>query len=352
MRPPAVQADLDSSEYFNPLIPSGMRRWEVNYSARVSTFQSTHPKRDETGSRSFRWSQTTNFNPLIPSGMRLHFKLFTKHRLTYFNPLIPSGMRLHHLRCNHHDQSYFNPLIPSGMRHRPDLLFYGRINFNPLIPSGMRQTLEYMSAMLGKISIHSSQAGWDLFPHFSFPFYFISIHSSQAGWDETLCVLRRIVDKKFQSTHPKRDETREKKKELSSFLFQSTHPKRDETSYFWLIIHNFTNFNPLIPSGMRPWTKYRSDPFRNDISIHSSQAGWDLSNGNIQVLVGISIHSSQAGWDAWSTGKWAIDFDISIHSSQAGWDKLSLFLMSGWLISIHSSQAGWDNRCFNDYADN
>ena len=79
----------------------------------------------------------------------------------------------------------------------------------------------------------------------------ISIHSSQTGWD-LLCSICAGNFMKFQSTHPKRDETSCTGRSACSSL----------------------------------------------ISIHSSQTGWDhLIYTELDIGDKISIHSSQTGWD-------------------------------------------------------
>ena len=62
---------------------------EYNYA-----FQSTHPRWDETGNKSFFLPFFQNFNPLIPGGMRLRW-LVMRMQSENFNPLIPGGMRPH-----------------------------------------------------------------------------------------------------------------------------------------------------------------------------------------------------------------------------------------------------------------
>ena len=168
------------------------------------------------------------------------------------------------------------------------------------------------------ISIHSSQTGWDV-TNFNFiSFLCISIHSSQTGWDCQIELkamqnidfnplipngmrlfqlsisfktayfnplipngMRRFYHLTslwcplFQSTHPKRDETKTSHQFRSRIWFQSTHPKRDETI-----------------SGTWIWQR------AYQISIHSSQTGWDQFVIDARVaFFRISIHSSQTGWD-------------------------------------------------------
>ena len=43
--------EVDGMENFNPLIPNGMRQSVLDAFRQFSEFQSTHPKRDETGDK-------------------------------------------------------------------------------------------------------------------------------------------------------------------------------------------------------------------------------------------------------------------------------------------------------------
>ena len=122
------------------------------------------------------------------------------------------------------------------------------------------------------ISIHSSQTGWDMDGRtltltciYFNPLIPNGMRRNERAGDEHKC--------KFQSTHPKRDETAEKASFFIYAWFQSTHPKRDETAAFsfayvvdcisihssqtgWdqkpkKAIYRMGYFNPLIPNGMR-----------------------------------------------------------------------------------------------------
>ena len=214
--------------YFNPLIPNGMRPTARSWPAICTGFQSTHPKRDETTGWYADGRRRKYFNPLIPNGMRRR--------------ICKSGTVL----------LYFNPLIPNGMRP---------LQFPNLHP-------KYI------ISIHSSQTGWDWDkdPMVKLTIQ-ISIHSSQTGWD-LLSDEMELMERRFQSTHPKRDETVIFQSHFfRRCLFQSTHPKRDETIYltFFLSLYTFQSTHPK-----RDETARRTGSFyRRSISIHSSQTGWD-----------------------------------------------------------------------------
>ena len=105
------------------------------------------------------------------------------------------------------DVLYFNPLIPNGMRRRHHTNSEAGFDFNPLIPNGMRlyQGHEFDKEHIKFQSTHPKrdETGSN---GCEFVYFCISIHSSQTGWDRTNIVW--IADKHlFQSTHPKRDET-------------------------------------------------------------------------------------------------------------------------------------------------
>ena len=191
-------------------------------------------------------------------------------------------------------------------------------NFNPLIPSGMRQ--------------HDKQHVHHL--------HCISIHSSQAGWDKPR-YAQGLLRYEFQSTHPKRDETF--CCELDTFVFlisiHSSQAGWDQSrnllilrfcnfnplipsgmrQYSFLFIKHFNYFNPLIPSGMRRLLVLCSPPVFGFQSTHPKRDETFpfLSQHNKKK---ISIHSSQAGWD-FGADIHDLSWEISIHSSQAGWDR-------------------------------
>ena len=139
-----------------------------------------------------------------------------------------------------------------------DILFFIFIPpkhyFNPLIPNGMRRQSPNGSHHITRFQSTHPKRDETWSPE-DYPAYWtISIHSSQTGWDFSHIVFF-----------------------LLKFLFQSTHPKRDETDYLVFEVCP-------VP-----------------ISIHSSQTGWDWrSTCTVPVPYSISIHSSQTGWDSCS----------------------------------------------------
>ena len=81
-------------------------------------------------------------------------------------------------------------------------------------------------------------------------------------------------------------------------IFQSTHPMRDATVNFDIVILIALYFNPRIPCGMRRKYGHAFEYFFQDISIHASHAGCDMSLSIIRTLRrNISIHASHAGCD-------------------------------------------------------
>ena len=246
-------------------------------SSRFSQFQSTHPKRDETLSLANRRWWIWHFNPLIPSGMR---PVPDEGPLSDFDISIHSsqaGWDWSTTRCpSYWIENYFNPLIPSGMRPACSWTSLTEIGFQSTHPKRDEttdavgdeihtsifqsthpkrdETLKARKLIAGArfqsthpkrdetiasvLCIHSS---------------FISIHSSQAGWDKPRRKKMNIITL-FQSTHPKRDETKISSVIYPQQIFQSTHPKRDET---------------VVDIQLKLTGQW--------ISIHSSQAGWDLT---------------------------------------------------------------------------
>ena len=251
-----------------------MRRLYVIARMVRESFQSTHPKRDETFASRTSCAETANFNPLIPSGMRHKAK-------TYIQKILKISIHSSQAGWDSIRKSWGGiPKLFQSTHPKRDETLCLALRPHPL-----------------KISIHSSQAGWDLYQQWEqgkatifqsthpkrdetklglvqIHRFLISIHSSQAGWD-----LKRLFNHsiflyfnplipsgmrlawqycyvfllpnfnplipsgmrlkawsilswnaKFQSTHPKRDETHSSPYSLFSFLFQSTHPKRDETA--------------------------------------------------------------------------------------------------------------------------
>ena len=137
--------------------------------------------------------------------------------------------------------------------------------------------------------------------------------------DETDRSFRKWVSDVFQSTHPKRDETGPKKVVTFCKLFQSTHPKRDETfeeKHYRSKIDGFQSthpkrdetrrksksekrrpyFNPLIPNGMRLQDCVKNIYIIIFQSTHPKRDETVIIIYN-PVFFNISIHSSQTGWD-------------------------------------------------------
>ena len=157
--------------------------------------------------------------------------------------------------------------------------------------------------------------------------------------------MEEALDKAiFQSTHPKRDETC-MENDILAVAYISIHSS--QTGWDGRFPNgkgnNRRDFNPLIPNGMRHWgacwLRRRCKDFNplipNGMRLDSDS--WSFSgaryfnplipNGMRRQLILQSVKGC----------------DISIHSSQTGWDYLNYMKLTGWKISIHSSQTGWDN---------
>ena len=235
---------------------------------------------------------------------------------------------------------YFNPLIPNGMRQSVLDAFRQFSEFQSTHPKRDETGDKKQAYVSLLISIHSSQTGWDMGSFFISSLLQISIHSSQTGWDRfPLFYFFRNVQ--FQSTHPKRDETRSG--QLKAFLD--------------------SDFNPLIPNGMRPGEKgdpgekgefQSTHPKRDEtvqlalqverlfISIHSSQTGWDVHHTFSIGIIAISIHSSQTGWDWYTFIKEVKTWRFQSTHPKRDETVVVFPVFSDVFISIHSSQTGWD----------
>ena len=147
------------------------------------------------------------------------------------------------------------------------------------------------------ISIHAPHAGCDVFhPVRQRVIVHISIHAPHAGCD--ILILFPVPPMAgFQSTHPMRGATWEKKMSAESRTFQSTHPMRGATDttgtpsvQVTISIHAphagcdrrlrhgpifGEYFNPRTPCGVRPAGRLRRLS-RHYISIHAPHAGCDV----------------------------------------------------------------------------
>ena len=175
-------------------IHSSQAGWDAGSPLQVELleeFQSTHPKRDET-------LQSIKF--MIKKRISIHSSQAGWDKEDYQKFLHEIMISIHSSQAGWDFNPdfgktfpmHFNPLIPSGMRLFIDSYRSQIIHFNPLIPSGMRLETKLKNGCLYCISIHSSQAGWDLWAMpIAVKSFFISIHSSQAGWDFS-CIVASI----------------------------------------------------------------------------------------------------------------------------------------------------------------
>ena len=180
-RPPAG-CRLPGDHNFNPLFPYGKRHVVQHHRARLQTFQSTLPIREETDPRRKSAAQQPYFNPLFPYGKRRDYITTQKGRKTFQSTL---PIREETFRPNNKDRWVTISIHSSHTgRDAPPLQPTGRSgDFNPLFPYGKRLS---MSAM-------------------------------------------RTVSLVFQSTLPIREETIPPRPEYHLCRFQSTLPIREET---------------------------------------------------------------------------------------------------------------------------
>ena len=149
-----------------------------------SLFQSPHPVRGATGSRSCWPPSQCHFNPRTPRGVRL-----------------PTARRFSALCSN------FNTRTPRGVRLGQYRRVLGGIDFNPRTPRGVRLVRTANMARLTAISIHAPREGCD--PAFRACLGepgVISIHAPREGCDlwPPVWIRRGAL---FQSTHPARGAT-------------------------------------------------------------------------------------------------------------------------------------------------
>ena len=235
---------------FNPLIPSGMRLSKPKLLKRlyIISIHSSQAGWDER-------SMTTNFpnayfNPLIPSGMRRLMMLMGSLSNFRFQSTHPKRDETNRQAAAQYFCCNFNPLIPSGMRHFSLFRFFQRFLFQSTHPKRDEKRGSVNFCFFSHISIHSSQAGWDQLPFMRARIYLDFNPLIPSGMRLFSCIPH-YKDCLFQSTHPKRDETKLYLMSLWYSTFQSTHPKRDETEHVHHKPLAGRYFNPLIPSGMR-----------------------------------------------------------------------------------------------------
>ena len=169
-----------------------------------------------------------------------------------------------------------------------------RSYFNPLISNGMRRFSHPMLVDFARFqSTHPKRDETGPKKVVTFCKLFQSTHPKR---DETFEEkhYRSKIDG-FQSTHPKRDETFEEKHYRSKIDgFQSTHPKRDETRRKSKSEKRRPYFNPLIPNGMRLQDCVKNIYIIIFQSTHPKRDETVIIIYN-PVFFNISIHSSQTG---------------------------------------------------------
>ena len=191
-------------------------------------FQSTHPLRDATTVKVLRECGYTDFNPRTPYGMR-PIALFRQFVLVLFQSTHP-------LRDATHVISYDYDCI---------------LNFNPRTPYGMRPSIKNDGVLVTKISIHAPLTGCDKYMP-------ALVYQNTA----------------FQSTHPLRDATKERKtRKMKGFI--SIHA-------------------PLTGCDWYDTSRCRGCI---QISIHAPLTGCDMAWELINKILEISIHAPLTGCD-------------------------------------------------------
>ena len=175
-------------------------------------------------------------------------------------------------------------------------------NFNPRTPCGVRRDKNKLIRTLQDISIHAPHAGCDLLhAAHAGAGHRISIHAPHAGCDSFIYVLATdftdisihaphagcdpppsssmIVRLLFQSTHPMRGATRQRKlTNVETVQFQSTHPMRGATalnSSHSVFLQRFQSTHPMRGATAVPDHGQFSP---TNISIHAPHAGCDLNH--------------------------------------------------------------------------
>ena len=193
-----------------------------------SLFQSPHPVRGATGSRSCWPPSQCHFNPRTPRGVR-------RLRLSVSTSL----------------KKDFNPRTPRGVR-RPFLVVITiAMQFQSTHPARGATHISRLNQLLNKISIHAPREGCDRHrpciheragdfnprtPRGVRPLQLvrvvlergISIHAPREGCDCTFC-RAAVSPALFQSTHPARGATTGMGRVALQLIFQSTHPARGAT---------------------------------------------------------------------------------------------------------------------------
>ncbi len=149
---------LENRSYFNPLISNGMRRFSHPMLVDFARFQSTHPKRDETGPK-----KVVTFCKLFQSTHPKRDETFEeKHyrsKIDGFQSTHPKRDETRRKSKSEKRRPYFNPLIPNGMRLQDCVKNIYIIIFQSTHPKRDETVIIIYNPVFFNISIHSSQTG-------------------------------------------------------------------------------------------------------------------------------------------------------------------------------------------------
>ena len=218
-----------------------------------SLFQSPHPVRGATGSRSCWPPSQCHFNPRTPRGVRPLISAITSGCSTSFQSTHPARGATRPARRGRRSYPHFNPRTPRGVRLAPHA-------------GGGAAIL---------ISIHAPREGCDFAPRNDGGMWVISIHAPREGCDH-----RRYPglhgEPTFQSTHPARGAT------ITSPYFPvdgaiSIHAPREGCDTVGIMLPvGYEDFNPRTPRGVRREAHYDWSA-SYIISIHAPREGCDLA---------------------------------------------------------------------------
>ena len=135
------RTDANAGTCFNPRTPGGVRPSKTATQSKRQKFQSTHPGRGATGADKPSTLEEDSFNPRTPGGVRQNLKV-AKVIGTGFNPRTPGGVRptVDFLQASQHGVSIHAPR--AGCDRKPYAFLKYIKRFNPRTPGGVRQKLK------------------------------------------------------------------------------------------------------------------------------------------------------------------------------------------------------------------
>ena len=222
-----------------------------------SLFQSPHPVRGATGSRSCWPPSQCHFNPRTPRGVRreAHYDWSASYIISIHAPregcdAMGGGVAWLSL--------YFNPRTPRGVRRAgAGCSGGGQPIFQSTHPArgATWRSLDAMEPIV--ISIHAPREGCDRAgteTHQSGQP--ISIHAPREGCDAAQ-PFRPQGRPQFQSTHPARGATPKSGDSISSTRISIHAPREGCDFNSWTASVYKWHFNPRTPRGVRPVTTWR-----------------------------------------------------------------------------------------------